>query len=112
MTSVANIHRREPYDVYIGRAGKGHDGYFGNPIRLDGKTREAVLTEYKAYFYARLASDPEFKARVEGLRGKRLGCFCAPQLCHGMVIVEYLDGVAVADQIERPKSTNIFEDYE
>ena len=32
-TRVVNI-RKEAYDVYIGRAGKGQDGYFGNPFRL------------------------------------------------------------------------------
>ncbi len=32
-TRVVNI-RKKAYDVYIGRAGKGQDGYFGNPFRL------------------------------------------------------------------------------
>ena len=42
-TRVVNI-REEDYDVYIGRAGRGMDGYFGNPFRLGaGMTRGATL---------------------------------------------------------------------
>ena len=33
-TRVVNI-RKETCDVYIGRAGYGKDGYFGNPFRLE-----------------------------------------------------------------------------
>ena len=33
MTKVVNLYK-EPYEVYIGRSGKGKDGYFGNPIKL------------------------------------------------------------------------------
>lgn len=80
----------EPYDVYIGRAGHGYDGYFGNPTR--GPDRERNIQAYRAYFLARIARDAEFKRRVLELRGKRLGCFCKPLDCHGDVIVEWLDG--------------------
>lgn len=86
-TRVVNLHR-SPYDVYIGRAGQGQDGYFGNPCR--GNRRDAIEA-FRTYFHARLGTDVEFKRRVEELRGKRLGCFCAPKECHGDVIVEYLE---------------------
>lgn len=36
-TRVVNL-RREPYDVYIGRAGRGHDGYHAKPVRVGGET--------------------------------------------------------------------------
>jgi hypothetical protein len=98
-TKVVNIHKKEEYDVYIGRAGKGQDGYYGNPIPLGPAGRDACVAEYRTYFYNRIATDLEFKESIEGLRGKRLGCFCYPKCCHGMVIVEYLDGVSVADQL-------------
>ena len=32
-TTVVNLFKNK-YDVYIGRAGKGQDGYFGNPFPL------------------------------------------------------------------------------
>ena len=91
MTRVVNL-RREPYDVYIGRAGKGRDGYFGNPFRLGSQTsRESVMADFRLYFFGRLLDDPEFRARVGALKGKVLGCFCKPAACHGDVIVEWLE---------------------
>ena len=90
-TIVVNI-RRQECDVYIGRAGHGHDGYFGNPFNTarDGG-RDKVIELYREYFLNRLKIDAEFAERIKGLIGKRLGCFCKPDACHGDVIVEYLD---------------------
>lgn len=34
MTKVVNI-RKDDNDVYIGRAGKGQEGYFGNPTKAE-----------------------------------------------------------------------------
>ena len=75
-TQVVNI-RREAFDVYIGRRGHGHDGYFGNPFRTPPLTREEALARYRAYFDERLKTDPQFRRRALALKGKRLGCFCA-----------------------------------
>ena len=88
MTRVVNI-RKEQCDVYIGRAGHGEDGYFGNPY--NGRSMRENIDSFRIYFYGRINSVPEFKRRVLELRGKRLGCFCKPASCHGDVIVEYLD---------------------
>lgn len=90
-TRTVNL-RQEAYQVYIGRAGKGQDGYFGNPFPLgSGESRGSSLEKYRAYFLDRLATDPEFKRRVHALKGKTLGCFCKPHPCHGDIIAEYLD---------------------
>lgn len=81
MTKVVNIYK-EPYDVYIGRAGKGKDGYFGNPIKLYSDTkseRNCVLKSFEIYFYSRILNDIEFQQRVLELKGKTLGCFCHPK---------------------------------
>ena len=79
--------RREPYDVYVGRPGR-----WGNPFRIgpDG-SREEVLAKYRAW----LASNSDLigAARLE-LRGKVLGCWCAPQACHGDVLAEVADSEA------------------
>ncbi len=92
-TQVVNI-RREEYDVYIGGAGQGRAGYFGNPVRLHpGEAGGSTLEKYREYFYNRLRSDPEFKERIESLKGKALGCFCKPHPCHGDIIREYLDSI-------------------
>ena len=92
-TNVVNL-KNEKYDVYIGRAGRGQDGYFGNPFMLSaGQSRGSSLDKYRAYFYDRLKKDHEFRNRINGLRGKTLGCFCKPYPCHGDVIAEYLNSL-------------------
>jgi len=108
-TKVVNL-RFDKYDVYIGRAGNGKDGYFGNPFVLEKEgDRKEVLEKYKKYFYERLEKDAEFKRRVLELKGKILGCFCKKPdnkdiLCHGDIIKEYLDN---STEVVVPKATNI-----
>lgn len=93
-TLAVNLHYKA-YDVYIGRAGKKQDGYFGNPFRVnrsgDKAHLDGVLQKYRDYFNERIAHDAEFRTRVLALRGKRLGCFCKPGPCHGDVIAEWVD---------------------
>jgi hypothetical protein len=97
-TQVVNLHKGK-YDVYIGRRGKGFDGYFGNPVHI-GRRCACGITHcyaggtipcFREYFYKRIANDAQFKASVDLLKGLRLGCFCKPGPCHGDVIVEYLE---------------------
>lgn len=45
MTKVVNI-RKDDYDVYIGRAGKGEVGYYGNPFRIGfNESRESIIED-------------------------------------------------------------------
>ena len=95
-TRVVNLYK-EPFDVYIGRRHRElGDGYYGNPFWLrpksDEQERKDCLRMYREYFHKRIVEDAAFKQRIEDLRGKALGCFCKPKLCHGDVIVEYLEG--------------------
>ncbi|GAB6120034.1 DUF4326 domain-containing protein [Dysgonomonas termitidis] len=93
-TTVVNIRQNE-YDVYIGRAGKGQDGYFGNPFPLEDKSaRGSTLEKYKEYFHKRIQADPQFREKVHALKGKRLGCFCKPHPCHGDIIAGYLESLS------------------
>lgn len=88
-TRVVNL-RDEPFDIYIGRAGKGQDGQYGNPFRLPpGEPRGATLALWRDHFYARVARDQDYRRSLMRLRGKRLGCFCAPLACHGDTYVEF-----------------------
>jgi hypothetical protein len=91
-TEVVNIRDNMPFDVYIGRAGHGYDGYFGNEFGGDGVPRTEAIAKYRQAFKARIRVDAQFREAVHALRGKRLGCFCKPLPCHGDVIVDYLDG--------------------
>lgn len=101
---VVNI-RLDPYDVYIGRPGRGGSGEWGNPIQV-GKICQAcgelhsgggsTIPCYQRYLHKRL-QDPHFRARLLTLEGKVLGCFCAPKgglgpddqpfRCHGQVML-------------------------
>lgn len=90
-TTVVNL-KVSSYDVYIGRAGRGQDGYFGNPIKLKiGDSKGSTLAKYKEYFDNRVQHDTEFRNKILSLKGKVLGCFCKPHACHGDIIAEYLN---------------------
>jgi hypothetical protein len=86
MTEVVNINRTDDYDVYIGRPGKGKDGYFGNPF-IKG-TRAEKLEKFEQYANSRVNSDPKFRDKVKSLYGKKLGCFCKPKACHGDILAK------------------------
>jgi hypothetical protein len=69
--------------VYIGRPSK-----FGNPFPLDNPNdaaaRDRVIRQYELH----LRNQPQLMrdARAE-LRGRNLGCYCAPRPCHGDVLL-------------------------
>lgn len=89
---VVNLHTSN-YDVYIGRAGKGKDGYFGNPFSVEKYGHGVCIDKFMEYFHDRLTTDQEFQHRVAGLVGKKLGCFCKPKSCHGDIIAEYVNSL-------------------
>ena len=65
--------------MYIGRPGP-----WGNPFEIgkDGD-REEVVEKYAEW----LLAQPELVEKAkEELRGKVLGCWCAPKLCHGNIL--------------------------
>ncbi len=94
MSGRATVHnirheRMQEGDVYIGRAGKGQDGYFGNPFTLRSEAeRSTCLAQFREYAIQRLFNDEAYLAAVKGLHGKRLFCFCAPLACHGHVLAQ------------------------
>jgi len=73
--------KREPYDVYIGRGSS-----FGNPYKIGVHgTREEVIAKYEKF----VRRNPHLLARIRReLRGKVLGCWCAPKPCHGNVLLQ------------------------
>ena len=77
--------KRERYDIYIGRPSR-----WGNPycIGRDG-TRAEVIAKYRQW----IQTQPHLLAALPELRGKVLGCFCAPLACHGDVLVELSDAL-------------------
>lgn len=108
-TRVVNI-KLDPFDAYIGRPGRGftaEQAPFGNPHPVGRPcprcgNKLAPLDCFREYFLDRLERDRAFRRKVEGLRGKVLGCFCARRggvtaadrlVCHGQVIAAWLDGL-------------------
>ncbi len=84
-TVVVN-RRNSPFDVYIGRGSP-----LGNPYSIgEYGDRNEVVRKYAYDFPLRYRTEPKFKAAVLGCKGKRLGCYCKPELCHGDVIVHFL----------------------
>jgi hypothetical protein len=75
--------KKERYDVYIGRPSK-----WGNPfiIGRDG-TRKEVVSKYRKW----ILNQPHLLESLSELKGKTLGCWCAPSACHGDVLVELIN---------------------
>lgn len=77
--------KREPFDVFVARPSK-----WGNPfvVGKDG-TRDEVIAKYEAW----LDDRPDLLAALPELKGKVLGCWCAPRACHGDVLARRANGL-------------------
>lgn len=82
MVTKAVNKRNSPYDVYIGRGSR-----WGNPFEIgkDG-SREEVCAKYLGY----LLENKDLLTSLPCLKDKILGCFCAPKLCHGDIIIHVM----------------------
>jgi hypothetical protein len=97
--TVVNV-RTDRYDLYIGRANVRYHlprSKWHNPFRIgpDG-TREQVLEKYRSYILGR----PDLLAELNELRGRTLGCWCAPPggltadeplVCHGQILASLVN---------------------
>jgi Domain of unknown function (DUF4326) len=77
--------KKEDFDVYIGRPSK-----WGNPFVI-GKngTREDVVRKYREW----ILTQQHLLDSLCELHGKKLGCFCKPEACHGDVLVELAEQI-------------------
>ncbi len=71
---VVNKNSTNDYDTDVSRPSA-----LGNPFAGIG-----AIERFRAYLLGR----PDLLALVKTLRGKRLGCVCAPKPCHADVIAE------------------------
>lgn len=60
---------------------------FGNPFTTDDYERERAVRLYEGWFRGQIERG---ELDVEPLRGERLGCWCLPQLCHGVIVLNVL----------------------
>ena len=87
---VVNIRgvQERPGDVYIGRAGHGLSGKYGNPFTIGRHgSREQVIALFERY----LGQHPQLLADLRAENPRRLVCFCAPLACHGDIYAKYLE---------------------
>lgn len=90
--------KREDYDIYIGRG-----SIFGNPFKITSiLPREDAIDLFEIWLSGRLdeyddfykALRPQREALLKALpklKGKTLGCWCAPKPCHGDVLARMAD---------------------
>lgn len=95
ITRVINIKKDAKYKgltsneeyEYIGRG-----SYWGNPYSMyeSGDDRNEVIRKFKYDFDFEKFPNKD-KSEVYKLAGKRLGCFCKPEACHGDVLADFLN---------------------
>ena len=81
--------RQSERNIYIGRGSP-----WGNPYsHLDYgagqwkvETRDEAIDKYREYILTR----PDLLETLGTLKGKRLGCWCAPLRCHGTILLSLL----------------------
>jgi hypothetical protein len=98
LTTLTNLHNLGTCHTIIDRT-----SIFGNPFKIgvDGD-RIQVIEKYREWFYKRILTDAKFRDRIHSLKGHVLGCWCVPELCHGMVIIEYLEGIPYNKEKKEP----------
>ncbi len=76
-----SVRQADADTVYIGRPGK-----WGNPFRIgkDGN-RAQVIRKYALWVWEPAQAALRAAARRE-LKGKKLACFCVPEMCHGHIL--------------------------
>jgi len=92
--------RFQEFDEFIGRPSR-----WASPYRLgpDG-SRLQVNAKYRHW----LIRQPLLLREVQDLRGKRLGCRCAPLPCHGDVIAELANAIeANTELVDREVSPSL-----
>jgi len=98
--------------VYIGRAGRGFTGEFGNPVKTGetcsvcGKIHSRpgdTIECYRAWLEKEVVENQEFREKVARLAGKTLVCFCVPRPCHGNVLEEIAERLSA--EVDTPEDT-------
>ena len=86
--------------VYIGRKGvvfiNGvrfplYDSIWANSYKInEEQSREQVLQLYLEYIEEKLESDNNLVTELLKLKGKKLGCWCKPECCHGDILIQLI----------------------
>lgn len=93
MKTTVVHNQRDDFDVYIGREVPElgiEASKWGNPFVLESDSsveRDRVIKLYREW----IVDQAELMAALGELKGQRLGCWCAPDTCHGDVLAELAD---------------------
>ena len=98
MSNIINLHNvsdvnlwlENDNNIYVGRPNQyDPEAKWGNPHKLDElndelNDRQRVVKLYKQY----ILENKELLSNVHILKGKILGCWCSPSLCHAQILHE------------------------
>ena len=105
LRNVDDIERwlQHPDHVYIGRGTE-----WGNPFKVtDTNNREQAVHQYENY----IKSEKKLSQRIGELKGKILGCWCSPLLCHGVILHQLAGNVpATAATMSKAHNTSVQSD--
>jgi len=95
ITRVINIKKDTEYKGFTSNESYeyiGRGSYWGNPYSMYeyGNDRHEVIRKFKYDFDFEKFPNKD-KSEVYKLMGKRLGCFCKPEACHGDVLADFLN---------------------
>ena len=89
----------DPNNEYIGRAGvvfingqryPKKSSVFANPFTVRKYGRYEAIEKYREYIINKIENE-NMMDELLSLQNKRLGCWCAPDPCHGDVLIELID---------------------
>lgn len=67
------------------------DSLWANPFKISKTlTREDVLRKYEEYILDKIKREG-LQERLLELRGKKLGCWCKPEKCHGDILLKLIE---------------------
>jgi hypothetical protein len=88
-------------NVYIGRARVVfidgiryplEDSIWANPYKItETQSKEQVIKLYDEYIKKKIESNPLIIEKLLTLEGKKLGCWCKPDCCHGDILKELIE---------------------
>ena len=90
---------KDTQNIYIGRktqllpASK-----WQNPFPIRNNNREEVVKKFEQY----LRNNRELLGELHHLKGKNLGCWCSPKLCHGSIIQKLIQ-----ENMDSVSTTNV-----
>ena len=102
--------------IYIGRSGNGYKSPLGNPFHIgrDG-SREEVVVKYRIWLWERIQQNDvivinELKkiAYYAPTNEVILVCFCAPEKCHGEVIIKCIEWMLTQERFGFKAPTGVF----